>query len=249
MAYLKPEFVMKYILYVFLIALLPSCNLTSFRNLKEVDLSQLDKLVEMSKGPCYGRCPVYTLTIYDNGVMTYEGLRFTEREGLYIKKVADDELKALKMMLKDANLTQFRDAYRARLTDLQSVSISYYGNNSIKTIVGKDGRPEAVMNIQGELEKMADSEGWELKTRTKEGLPDYIVEDELRVSLNDGVDARAWARKYRKQGMQVVEIMSDRNNSWLMEFNATKNDPEEVLAIVQADLEVANAEFNRKSTN
>ncbi|MEM1325211.1 MAG: DUF6438 domain-containing protein [Bacteroidota bacterium] len=240
---------MKYLFYTLFIALLASCNFTGFQNLKEVDLNQLDKLVEMSKGPCYGRCPVYTLTVYENGVMTYEGLRFTDREGVYIKKMADVDLKAMKTMLRDANLQQFRDAYRATLADLQSVSISYYGNNTIKTIVGKDGRPEAVMNIQGELEKLADAEGWELKTRTKEGLPDYIVENELRVTLYDGVDARAWARKYRKQGMQVVEIMSERNNSWLMEFNATKNDPEEVLAIVQADLEVSNAEFNRKSTN
>ncbi|MEM9847171.1 MAG: DUF6438 domain-containing protein [Bacteroidota bacterium] len=226
-----------------------SCSLFNSFNLKETDLSQLDKLVEMSKGGCYGRCPIYELTIYDNGVMTYDGKRFTEKEGLYIKKMSDSDLKALKTMLKDANLRQFRDAYKARLPDLQSVSISYYEADFIKTIIGKDGRPDVVMEIQGELERYADSEGWELRAKNGDGLPDYIVENELRVSLQDNVDIYAWARKYRKQGMMVIRNMSTSNNLWLVEFNATKNDPKEVLAIVQADLEVANAEFNRKATN
>ncbi|MEM9885291.1 MAG: DUF6438 domain-containing protein [Bacteroidota bacterium] len=243
---------MKITFYLFSICLLLSfsaCNFLRTLNLKDVDLNELEKLVEMSKGGCYGRCPIYDLTIYDNGVMTYEGKRFTEKEGLYIKRISDSDLKALKTMLKDANLRQFRDAYRARLPDLQSVSISYYEADFIKTIIGKDGRPEVVMEIQGELERFADSEGWELRTKSGSSLPDYIVENELRVSLEDNVDIYAWARKYRKQGMMVVQNMSKSNNLWLVEFDANKNDPKEVLAIIQADLEVANAEFNRKATN
>lgn len=236
-------------LFLLICLCLASCNYMSTRNLKEVELNNLEKLVEMSKGPCFGRCPVYTFTIYDNGIMTYEGQRFTDRQGMYIKKVDDGDLKMLKSMLKDANLRQFRDAYRATLPDLQSVAITYYEDDLLKTIIGKDGRPEPVMNIQYELEKFADSEGWELHTPSREGLPEYIVENELRVTLEEGVDARAWARKYRKQGMMVIRSMSASNNSWLMEYDADRNDPTEVLAIVQADLEVATAEFNRKATN
>jgi len=219
-------------------------------NLKEIDLSKSEKLIEMSKGACYGRCPVYDLVIYENGIMTYEGKRFTERQGLYIKKMPESDLKELKNTLKAANLRQYRDAYRARVPDLQTVSLTYYEGDFIKTIIGKDGRPEKVMEIQGELERFADSESWELRTSTGgDGLPEYIVENELRVSLEDNVDINAWVRKYRKQGMQVVKNMSKNNNLWLVEFNAVKNDPREVLAIVQADLEVASAEFNRKATN
>ena len=237
------------LLFTLLCFCLTSCNYMSTRNLKEVELDRLEKLVEMSKGPCFGRCPVYTFTVYDNGIMTYEGQRFTDRQGMYIKKMNDGDLKPLKTMLKDANLKQFKDAYRATLSDLQSVAITYYEADLLKTIIGKDGRPEAVMDIQYGLEKLVDSEGWELHTPSSEGLPEYIVENELRVSLGEGVDARAWARKYRKQGMNVIRSMSTSNNSWLVEYDADRNDPKEVLAIVQADLEVTSAEFNRKATD
>jgi len=230
---------------------LTGCNILSKFgiNLAETNLNELDKLVEMSKGPCYGRCPVYDFVIYDNGIMTYEGKRFTERQGLYIKKMSESELKELKATLAAANLRQFRDAYRARVPDLQSVSITYYKDDYIKTIIGKDGRPEKVMEIQGELEKFAESDDWQLYAKQGDDLPEYIVEDELRIVLQENVDINAWVRKYRRQGMEVVKSMSTSNNLWLVSFNATKNDSREVLAIVQADLEVANAEFNRKATN
>ncbi|MEN0046913.1 MAG: DUF6438 domain-containing protein [Bacteroidota bacterium] len=230
---------------------LSGCNLLSKFgiNLTETNLNELTKLVEMSKGPCYGRCPVYDFTIYDNGIMTYEGKRFTEREGLYIKKMSESDLKELKSLLQAANLRQFRDAYRARVPDLQSVSITYHMDDYMKTIIGKDGRPEKVMEVQGELEKYAESSDWQLYAKQGDDLPEYIVEDELRIVLNDNVDINAWVRKYRRQGMEVVRNMSRSNNLWLVSFNGTKNDPKEVLAIVQADLEVANAEFNRKATN
>lgn len=242
---------MRFIAILCLAISLSGCNLLSkfSMNLAETNLNDLDKLVEMSKGPCYGRCPVYDFVIYDNGIMTYEGKRFSEREGLYIKKMSESDLKELKAVLQAANLRQFRDAYRARVPDLQSVSITYYKDDYIKTIIGKDGRPEKVMEVQGELEKFADSDDWQLYAKQGDDLPEYIAEDELRIVLNDDVDINAWVRKYRRQGMEVVRNMSKSNNLWLVSFNATKNDPREVLAIVQADLDVANAEFNRKATN
>jgi len=242
---------MRFFTILCLALMLSGCNMLSKfgLNLTETNLNELEKLVEMSKGPCYGRCPVYDLVIYDNGIMTYEGKRFTEREGLYIKKMSESELKELKALLQAANLRQFRDAYRARVPDLQSVSITYHMDDYMKTIIGKDGRPEKVMEIQGELERYAESADWQLYAKQGDDLPEYIVEDEIRVVLNDNVDINAWVRKYRRQGMAVVRNMSQSNNLWLVSFNGTKNDPREVLAIVQADLEVANAEFNRKATN
>lgn len=53
------------------------------------------KIIEMKKGPCFGRCAVFTLSIYDNGTATYEGERFTNRLGLHTKQLGNAAFKEL----------------------------------------------------------------------------------------------------------------------------------------------------------
>lgn len=234
---------------LFLAALSQSCSfIQELIPKKAVDLTKLEKLVEMSKGPCYGRCPVYTLVVYKNGTVTYEGQQNTDRQGLYINEISDSDLKALITQLVDARLHQFQDAYRGRIPDLQTVSITYFGGPYPKKIVGKDGRPEQVMDIQATLEAIANKKGWELKVGEASEFPDYIVDNQIRLQLREDVDVNAWVRKYRRQQMRVIQSMSSSSNFWLLEFNAERNDPQEVLAIIQADLQVTSAEFNRKSS-
>ncbi len=229
--------------------LFPACSIIQqLLPKKSVDLTKLEKLVEMSKGPCYGRCPVYTLVVYDNGVVTYEGKQNTDRKGLFINQISDSALKALVSQLVAAKLDQFQDAYRGRIPDLQTVTITYYGGQYRKRIVGKDGRPQAVLDIQATLEDIANQEGWELKAAEASDLPNYIVDNQIRLQLKEDVDVNAWVRKYRRQQMRVIKSMSSSSNFWLLEFNADRNDPQEVLAIVQADLQVISAAFNRQST-
>lgn len=235
--------------------MLASCGLfqgiSSGNNLASVNLEKLTPFAELAKGPCYGRCPVFNMIVYTNGVVTYEGKQNTDREGLYIKKISDGELKDLRLTLEAAKLWDFKDAYRGRIPDLPTVTIVHHENGLTKKIVGKDSRPERVMNVQAELERIERSQGWQLRNgvENNSGLPDYIIGSEMRVRIHDNVDIYVWARKYRKYGMKVIEPISASSNYWLVGYNGQKNEPREVLAIVQADLQVLDAEFNRQATN
>jgi hypothetical protein len=42
--------------------------------------------VTMSRGVCFGTCPVYTVTVYGNGSVFYEGRMFVEKEGIIATK-------------------------------------------------------------------------------------------------------------------------------------------------------------------
>ena len=234
-------------LLIFIILLITSCNFVNTYRLQETNLSNLKVLAQLSKGPCYGRCPVYNLVVYTNGVVTYEGLQFTDKEGLYVNKLPDTELRTLKTQLQTAELNKFNDAYRGRVPDLQTVTISYHGEDFVKTIVGKDGRPDKVMEIQAALEAIENLPNWQLRAAPETTTADSnIANNQIRVQLKPEVDANAWVRKYGRQQMKIVNGLNANNNLWLMEFNAERSDPQEVLAIIQADFQVVNAEFNRK---
>ncbi|MEM9991791.1 MAG: DUF6438 domain-containing protein [Bacteroidota bacterium] len=237
-----------------LLLMLSACGvfggLSSSNNLLTLNLEKLTPLAELAKGPCFGQCPVFNMVVYSNGVVTYEGKENTNRKGLYINRISDADLKDLKLTLEAAKLWDFKDAYRGRIPDLPTVTVVHHENNLTKKIVGKDGRPEKVMNVQAALEQIATAPGWQLRNSgNASDLPSHIVGSEMRVRIHDNVDIYVWARKYRKYGMKVLEPISASSNYWLVGYNAQKNEAREVLAIVQADLQVLDAEFNRQATN
>ena len=126
-----------------------------------MSLNNMDKVIEMTKGPCYGRCPVFTLTVYDKGIVSYKGERYTDRLGTYVKKLEKEEMERLLREFKNANIWQYKDAYRGRIPDMQSVSISYYEGSRKKTVTGKEIRPNSVKWLESLLDQVAQSNtGW-----------------------------------------------------------------------------------------
>jgi len=233
---------------VLLLLLLSSaCSIITKYQLQSIQLDKLEKLVELSKGPCYGKCPVYALTVYTNGIVAYEGKQFTNREGVFVTKLSDAELRTLKSDLQAAKLNTFLDGYRSKVPDLQTVTITYYSTDYTKTIVGKDSRPEPVMKIQSSLEALEQLPNWQpLESSTAVNPSDNIgAINQIRVQLKPDTDANAWIRKYGQQQMKLVKGLDIPNNLWLVEFNVDRNDAREMLALVQSDNQVVNAELSR----
>ena len=219
---------------------------TCWSTKKGANLETLEKVVEMKKGPCFGRCPVFTFTIYDNGLASYEGERFTDRLGVYIKSLSQSQFKEIKEAFQKANLWQYQDVYRGRIPDLQTVTIIYYEGEEYKSIMGKDGRPDAVMELEAMLDKIVDEEGWELKEKPASDLPDNVIPNELIVQISNTTDINVWSRKYAKQNMEVVKALSPNGHFWLVSFDDQIIPPKQMLEFVKNDPEVVSAEFNKK---
>lgn len=225
-----------------------ACKLTQ----TTANLDKAPKLIEISKGPCYGPCPVYKLTVYRGGLAVYEGERFTEKEGMHTKTLTTDQLDKLQAECQRANLWQYPDAFRSKQPDLPTVTIVYYeeDNNNFKSIVGKEGRPEAVMVIESMLDKIAESSGWASKNKAtsggngKENAP-AEKQNEIIVQLMEGVDGAVWARQYSKYKLEVIKRISPRGFYWLVTFDDKAIAPQSMLETIQKDDYVVAAEFNR----
>ena len=63
----------------------------------EKPVEPIDSLViSFSKTPCFGRCPVYKVKVYESGFATYEGLNFAEKLGLYSYRFSNEEIEAIR---------------------------------------------------------------------------------------------------------------------------------------------------------
>lgn len=216
--------------------------------LKDTDLDSLDKVVEMSMGPCYGNCPVYTLTVYHNGIVAYHGERFTDRRGVYIRDIGRTQLRELQAELVKANLWQFPSAFKSQIPDLPAVTIEYFENGDSKRIRGKDGRPPQVLRIQELLEQIANGSGWKLKTPADGAGAEDFIPDELIVQLDQEVQSEQWARQYAKQELKIIKRLAPNNTYWLIRYNTDIMPPQEMLRWIRQDPDVIKAEFNRTVT-
>ncbi|HMN88772.1 MAG TPA: DUF6438 domain-containing protein [Saprospiraceae bacterium] len=227
------------------IILLQSCTNASLNPL-QANLQELDRVIEMTKGPCYGACPVFRLTVYKGGIVSYRGERYTEKKGMHVKRISKAEYKQLVSAFQRANLWQFKDVYRSNFSDNQTVTLTYYEAGDQKTIIGKETRPEALLALEARLDALASSPGWRVKAGAAQ---EYIIENELIVQLRSGSDAYTWVRNYRKYELNVVEQLAVGDaNQWLLRYNKKTLEPEKMLSQIRDDRDVIAAEFNKKLT-
>jgi hypothetical protein len=240
--YLNPQ----QLIQILLVCLLANPLLA--QSLKKVKLNRLDRIVEMTKSPCQGNCPAYTLIVYEKGIVSFDGRRNAPRLGLYVKKLDAKTYQKLIATFKKANLWQYDDTYRGSYSEAQTVAMSYHEEGDVKTIEGKDSRPYVLLELEGMLDQIAAGSGWELRSAAPGGseLPDNVIADELIVQLQTGTAATAWVRKYRREEVEVVQHISKDNNYWLVRYNAKMVAPTEMLSKVREDTDVVGAEFNKR---
>ncbi len=215
-----------------------------------LDLSddELAEVIEMEKTPCYQQCPVFKMTLYENGIVKYEGESYVDKEGLWSKKMNINDLRKLAKKFRDSNFFELEDVYRSEIPDQQTVTITFHDNGSSKTVIGKaDGRPDIVLELQAQLDEIADSpEGWK-EVFTEENpnmLSDGTITNEIVVQLVNGINVDDWINRYAQSEARLVESLSSSGRYWLITFNSSSIDPDLLLENIRNDPDVIGAEFN-----
>lgn len=232
----------------FLLFLLPVLFFACDTYPKNTPVENLTEVITMSKGPCFGTCPVFTLTIYNNAMATFQGERFTDKQGLYTMDIGREKLRQLVAAFREANLWQYPDAFKSQIPDLQSVTITFTNEGKTKSIIGKDGRPEALLQLEEMLDDIANAANWTLKEAPDFGLPEGTIANELLVQLKPRTDGSQWVQRYAKQGMKLVKRVSPGGDYYLVSFDTAAVEPNQMLGWVQEDELVVTAEFNKQVT-
>lgn len=137
-------------LIVVLITTLASC--TSVK--ENVVLNTAEKLkVEISRGACFGTCPIYTLSLNNDRLVKYSGKRFVEHQGVYNWYMDRADYKALEKLLSTKELSESA-AYNMRAQDLPLTSVTIYNERDTISIKHKGEIPKDLKLSLTELEFM-----------------------------------------------------------------------------------------------
>ncbi len=120
---------------------------------RAVDTNAADStaLVFMMRTPCFGECPHYEATFYDNGTLIYEGHRHVPVLGRYRYQVSPEEIEAILTRARQIGYADMEAQYLSLAQDLPTTisRINFHGEE--KEIQAVEGEPADLRRFHRQL--------------------------------------------------------------------------------------------------
>jgi hypothetical protein len=120
--------------------------------------------IMLTRTPCLGPCPSYSVEIRGDGTVIYEGESCVGDRGHRDSHMFESEIDALFEPFKRADFLSLRDSYWEFATDLPTfkISLRYDGvNKTVTDYGGRDaGMPPAVTDLENAIDEAARTEQW-----------------------------------------------------------------------------------------
>ena len=209
-----------------------------------------DLRVRYSRGSCYGRCEVYALNVYENGLLVFEGKRFTDRPGTWEKSIDRRRVTSLLDSFARADFPNYPRSFRGQVADAATISVTYYDENGTMYETSfKDSEPPELSLLSNKLHDLAHLPNYRQVSDTIRGSKSRPVanteKQEIIVQLNEGVVATAWVIAYGKQNVQVKNRISPNSPYYIITADPNIMGAEELLDFLRQDVNVVSAQLNR----
>ena len=243
----------------FLVILLSLINCKTVK--KPSELTKEDIKIQMTRGACFGPCPIYTITVYEGGYAALNARNFTEREGNYHKQLSKKEYNTLVEAFESAPFSSLLEEYPSEIVDLAKITLKYRGKDGhLKVSRGSDPRPKEHMLLQNKMEALYASKDWikDTDTTLMEEVrrppvdvltEDKVLEDKIIIKPREGVRLPVWFKEMDSYGIRLVKRVSESQNLWLITYDQNKTKPAEMLRIIKAHKDIEMAEFDKVIVN
>jgi hypothetical protein len=116
--------------------------------------------ITMEKTACYGKCPVYTITIYGTGKAEFTGSKNVKMLGKYEKQLSKEETLKIFNTFYASSFSDFLSEYDSGVTDVPATIISFLHKGYNKVIKDKMGAPGELKALEKMVEELVKGEGW-----------------------------------------------------------------------------------------
>jgi hypothetical protein len=207
---------------------------------KKLSLTQHnDKLFEMSKSPCFGKCPVYTVTVFQNGSMQLTAKENMTLKGKYTLQMSQPELNSFKAKLKSLNLLTLRNEYREPIADAPATHIVYSEGDSTKKIFTNFLFPDSLQNFTEQLDKMVQAGRWTQ-------VIDHRILQEYIIQLKQEARLAEILQRYTSYEMTLVRRLDPATNQyWVLSARVDPGSSDQLLSLLKSDKDIQSAQTNK----
>jgi len=118
-------------------------------------------IARIQRTPCFGRCPIYTLTVFEDGRVEYFGKKFAAREGRFEGEAPPESIKNLMKFADEIGYFDMDDVYDEEgITDLPSTITSLRGENGLKIVVHRFEGPEELRRFEKYFDSLFEEVNW-----------------------------------------------------------------------------------------
>ena len=192
--------------------------------------------ITLSRTPCFGNCPVYTVSMSEDGAVRYEGVQGVRVSGARTWKIAPEAVHALAADMVKAGFFEMKDEYTALITDLPTITTTLTRGSRTKTIKDYFGAPAALKELEARIDQVS-------------GVRAYVWVNAVAIREMQGKgwratggDAERWMDQALYQGdAETVKALldagmnarsADRNGITLVMKAAMSGDPETVRVVL-----------------
>ncbi len=106
-------------------------------------------VITLERTACFGSCPVYTITILEDGTVQYEGDRNVTATGYQVSEISPETVAAMVAAFEDAGYFGWDDAYDTQtVSDLPTVITSVTSDGTTQRIVRYTGDQTAPLALR-----------------------------------------------------------------------------------------------------
>lgn len=136
---------MHYLLAIFSAAIIGTACTSTDSCLRDVSSENFS--VSISKGMCFGVCPVYSATVWGDGRVMYEGQQNVERMGTFNGLISKEELCSLVTQIRERKLTSLDTSYIDNVPDAPVTTITITDMGRTKKFSWNMGSPEPLREL------------------------------------------------------------------------------------------------------
>jgi hypothetical protein len=118
----------------------------------------------LERTACHGTCPVYKLTISDNGTFIFEGKEYVKTTGIKQTTVSKSVVDQIVSEFNKINYFSLNDSYiTMTITDQANVITSITLNGKTKTIkhyLGDLNAPKQLTDLENKIDQIVNSDQW-----------------------------------------------------------------------------------------
>ncbi len=191
--------------------------------LQAAPAAQTSVAISLQRTACFGTCPVYTVRLFDDGLVQYTGGQFVKVAGAQSWHIDPAAVRALATEIEKAGFFDMQDEYSALITDQPTTYVDVTIGRRHKRIKDYYGAPPALKEIEKRIDDVS-------------GVGRYVRGD--KDTITDTIDdalARGDAARVKALLAQGADARArDANGVTLVMKAALSGDPETVRAVLTA---------------
>lgn len=134
----------------------------------EADTSSKVFFASIVRTPCYGNCPTYDMTIYENGFVELNGIRGIDFTGKYTSQLTVDQVQNFRIRANRVGFMDMEDKYDGMVTDLPSATTTIVLNDIKKSVYRRYDFPRSILQLEELFDALLKSQKWKAVNKVEQ---------------------------------------------------------------------------------